>query len=268
MSPEERELIGGVFERMRSVGSIEKDREAETFINSSVRQIPDSAYMLVQSVLVQEQALQRADDRIRDLEDQLNQMSADLEAARKSGASSSGGSFLGGLFGGSKPAPTPPAASPWGSSVPSTGRQTTGFNGPAQSSQPWANQAPQQGGYNQAPIQQPQAASGGGGGFMKQAMVTATGVAGGMLVAGAIGNMMKGNSEGGSHHSSGDRGYASTEPTYQESNSNDQGGTYAQNTEPSYQDASSNDQGGGVAQDAGYDDGGSDWGGGGGDIET
>jgi uncharacterized protein len=264
MSPEERDLISGVFERMRSVGTIEKDREAETFINSSVRQIPDSAYMLVQSVLVQEQALQQADQRIRDLEDQVNQMSAELEAGRKSG-SSSGGSFLGGLFGGSKPAPAPQASSPWGSSVPSTGRRAGGFGGPAPSQQPWANQQPpQQGGFNQAPMQmqQPQAAQ--GGGFMRSAMTTAAGVAGGMLVAGAIGNMMRGNSEGGTHNTSGS---GAAEPNYQDANSNDQGGTYT--NEPAYQDASTNDQGTdpGV-QDAAFDDAGSGWDAGGGDFEA
>ena len=261
MSPEERDLINGVFERMRSVGFIDKDREAETFINTSVRQIPDSAYMLVQSVLVQEQALQQADERIRELEDQVAQLQARTPAA----APSSGG-FLGGLFGGSKPAPAPQASSPWGSSVPSTGRQSAGSSGPSQAA-PWAGQqAPQQGGYNQAPMQPQAAQRSGGGGFMKQAAATAAGVAGGMLVAGAIGNMMKGNSEGGTHRTSGDAG--ASEPTYQDANSNDQGGTYVQSNEPTYQDASNNDQGTDGTQDAGFDDGGSDWGSGGGDIET
>ena len=52
MTPEERELIAGLFERMRSMGAIDKDREAEDFIARSTRQVPDAAYMLVQSVLV------------------------------------------------------------------------------------------------------------------------------------------------------------------------------------------------------------------------
>lgn len=121
---------------------------------------------------------------------------------------------------------------------------------------------------------------------MKSAMTTAAGVAGGMLVAGAIGNMMKGHGEGGTHNTSGDGSLGSqpyqdansndqggtytqsTEPTYQDANSNDQGGNYAPTTETAYQDASNNDQGTGGTEDAGFDDGGSDWGSGGGDIET
>ena len=58
MTPEERQLIAGLFDRMRSYGAPEKDREAEALINQSVRANPDAPYMLVQSVLVQEQALQ------------------------------------------------------------------------------------------------------------------------------------------------------------------------------------------------------------------
>ena len=98
---------------------------------------------------------------------------------------------------------------------------------------------------------------------MKSAMTTAAGVAGGMLVAGAIGNMMRGQGESGAHNTSGNTG---SEPNYQEANSNDQGGTYT--NEPTYQDASSNDQGTPGTEDAVHDDGGSDWGSGGGDIET
>ena len=51
MTPDERQLIKGLFDRMRGFGPVEKDRDAEALINDSVRQIPDATYMLVQSVL-------------------------------------------------------------------------------------------------------------------------------------------------------------------------------------------------------------------------
>ena len=54
MTPEERQLIADLFDRMRQYGSPEKDRDAEALINQQVRAIPDATYMLVQSVLVQE----------------------------------------------------------------------------------------------------------------------------------------------------------------------------------------------------------------------
>ena len=97
MTPDERNMIMGLFDRMRSYGSVQKDGEAEDVINTQVRQIPDSAYMLVQSVLVQEHALKVANDRVQQMEARIR----DLETnGAKSTGQSSGGSFLGGLFGG------------------------------------------------------------------------------------------------------------------------------------------------------------------------
>jgi len=253
MTPEERDLIGGVFERMRSVGFLEKDREAETFINQSVRQIPDSAYMLVQSVLVQEQTLQQADQRIRDLEDQVAGLEAALRDTQSKSGPSAGGGFLGGLFGGGSKPSAPPMA-----------RQSAGFGGSVPASSPWGRQAAPAPQYQQPPMQgqAPQQAS--GGGFMKTAMMTAAGVAGGMLVANSINNMMNGKNSSGTESVGNDR--LGMEPQYQDASNNDQGGSYESNP---YQDASSNDQGtGGDVQDAGYQDdsGGGGWGGG--DVET
>jgi len=51
MTPEERQLISGLFERMRSYGAPDKDRDAEALIAREVRANPDATYMLVQSVL-------------------------------------------------------------------------------------------------------------------------------------------------------------------------------------------------------------------------
>ena len=124
MTPDERDMLMGLFDRMRAHGAIDKDSQAETLIFQEVRKIPDSAYMLVQSVLVQEQALEGAQAQIEQLQARVQE----LEAAGRASEQSSGGGFLGGMFGGKKAAPSRPA-SPWGdapasvpSSVPS-GRQ-------------------------------------------------------------------------------------------------------------------------------------------------
>ncbi len=182
MTPDERNMITGLFDRMRAQGAIPKEYEAEQLINQQVRQIPDSAYMLVQSVLVGEQTLNATAERIQQLEARIRELEA-------KGAQSSGGSFLGGLFGGgSSRASTSvpvsrsatPANSPWGNAGSNAGYQGGG--------QPQYGQPPmQQGGYAQPP---PARA---GGGFMAQAMTTAAGVAGGMLAANAISNMMGGH---------------------------------------------------------------------------
>ena len=87
MTPEERQLIAGLFDRMRSYGLPDKDREAETLISQSVRANPDAPYMLVQSVLVQEQALQAANDRVTQLEDELRELRGDARAPARWAAS-------------------------------------------------------------------------------------------------------------------------------------------------------------------------------------
>jgi uncharacterized protein len=178
MTPEERQLVTGLFDRMRNYSLTETDAEAEALIHERVRAVPDAPYMLVQSVLVQEQALEQAESRIKALEEQVRALESQQRPAGT-------GSFLGGLFG-SRPA----AESSRGPSVPLVGSRATppvyAGGQPAQPG-PFGAQPP--------PPAQPgvfpgQAAASGGGGFLRTAMATATGVAGGMLVAGAIRNLM------------------------------------------------------------------------------
>jgi hypothetical protein len=172
MTPEERQLITGLFDRMRSFGAPEKDREAEALIAQSLRGNADAPYMLVQSVLVQEQALQAANSRVQDLEDQLRAMDGGGEPRP-----SRSGSFLGGRWGGQR------GEEPR-SSVPQVGSRAT--PSAYETRTPWSQGAPQ------PQAQQPAPAASSGGGFMKSALATAAGVAGGMLLADSIRNMMSG----------------------------------------------------------------------------
>lgn len=244
MSPEERQMITGLFDRMRQQGQVDKDRDAEALIRDTVRQMPDAPYMMVQTVLVQEMALQNAQGQIEQLEDRVRALEA--QAARPQPQQSS--SFLGGLFGGSRPQASVPAPS-----VPAAGRQSGGFGAaPARAGSPWGNTAggmPQQQGYG-APMQggMPMQQQSAGGGFMRTAMATAAGVAGGMLAANAISSMMKGDQAHASP-AAGQRPAAAdgNDPagTYssQQDDGNDPAGTYQSEAEPE--------------QSAGYDDGGS-----------
>jgi uncharacterized protein len=171
MTPEERQLIAGLFDRMRSFGSPEKDREAEMMINQSIRGTPDAPYMLVQSVLVQEHALQESANRIQELENQVRSLQ-DAGQPRQPGL----GSFLGGMLGGSRSASVPSAGS-----VPQAGLR----NAPStyEERRPWSQSpSPQQAGP----------APSASGGFLRSAMTTAVGMAGGMLAAGAIRDMLGG----------------------------------------------------------------------------
>lgn len=203
MNAEERQLITDLFERLRSVGQIEKDRDAESLIISCARQNPDAGYLLVQNVLVQEHLVQQQQQELESMRARIDELEAAV--ARQQPAQrtqpSGGGGFLGGMFGG-RPA-APPA-----SSVPAS----RGAPSYTQSTSPWGNRgpaAPQPSQPTYQPAPQQQAAPAAGGGFMRSAMATAAGVAGGMLAANAISNMMKGSSPSGhspAHASGGDLG--------------------------------------------------------------
>lgn len=236
MNGEERQLISGLFDRMRGVGAVEKDRDAEALINQSVRQIPDAPYMLVQSVLVQEQALQQAGERIEELEERVRQL--EQMSARPAQPQASGG-FLGGLFGGGAQRPGASSAPPMrGGSVPSFGGgQGRPMGAPAGGA--WGN-AP---GYNAAPQQMQQPA--GGGGFMRSAMTTAAGVAGGMLVAGAISNMMKGDTANAAGAQTASNDASAAQPAAQDAGYSDA------DNDPGTVDAA--DEGGGWGGDDGGD---------------
>jgi uncharacterized protein len=163
MTPEESQLIAGLFERMRNLGVTAKDKDAEALINRSVQAFQDAPYMLVQSVLVQEHALQQAGTRIQELEEKLRTTQRDQQEQPSS--------FLGGLFGGGRAAPERRSDS----GVPEVGTKTT----PA--------------GYGSAsPWSQGQSGLPSSSGFLRSAMSTAAGVAGGMLAAGAIRDLLGG----------------------------------------------------------------------------
>jgi uncharacterized protein len=171
MTPDERQLITGLFDRMRGRGPVEKDRDAEALINQTVRQMPDASYMLVQSVLVQDHALQQADQRIRELQEQVQRLDAEAAQGRDAG-----GSFLGGLFG--WPKSQAQAQSTARGSVPITGRPASVGGEPMGAPPPSTGPQPS--------AAQPSA----GGEFLKSAMATAAGVAGGMLLANSIRGIM------------------------------------------------------------------------------
>ncbi len=53
MSPEERQLLIGLFDRVRGAAANPRDREAEALIDDAVRAQPYAPYLLAQTVLVQ-----------------------------------------------------------------------------------------------------------------------------------------------------------------------------------------------------------------------
>ena len=164
MTSEERDLITGLFNRLRAADTGSKDQEAEQLIGQLTGGQPGAPYRLVQTLLVQEHALNNATVRIQQLEKQV----ADAQKAPAQPGQSGG--FLSGLFGHS----AAPAA-PQGGSIP-----------PQQLPQ----QSPQ---YVQQPPPYPSTvgmAPSAGGGFLRGALQTAAGVAGGSLIAQGIESLM------------------------------------------------------------------------------
>lgn len=178
MTPEERTLITGLFDRLRNVNPGQKDREAEQLIQQSTAAQPDSPYLLVQTLLVQEHALNNAQVRIQQLEKE-----AAAAQQGQSGGQSGGGGFLSGLFGhhdALKPAVSQPAqaqAQPQGAIPPQQLPQNPAY---AQSAPPYPSTV------GMAPSA--------GGGFLRSALTTAAGVAGGAVLFQGIENLLGHNS--------------------------------------------------------------------------
>jgi hypothetical protein len=175
MTPQERNLVTELFERLARLEDAPRDPEAARLIMDGLRQAPNAVYALVQTVLVQDEALKRADTRIRELEDERGGESEPPE--RPAG-------FLdnvrGALFGTPEPRP---GAAPAGS-VPSVRPREPGMDRTAgmPGAQPMYEPAP-------AP----------GGSFLGTAAATAAGMIGGSLLLGGIRSMM------GTGHASGAR---------------------------------------------------------------
>lgn len=151
MQYEERQLIDGLFQRLKQTEQQHsaRDADAERQIEEFVRQQPAAPYYMAQSILIQEAALKRLQARVQELESEL--------AAQKSKQPVSSGGFLSGLFGGAKTQSPQPESS---------------WNSPPQTMPDAARAA--------APRS---------GSFMSGALQTAAGVAGGVVLADMLTSM-------------------------------------------------------------------------------
>jgi hypothetical protein len=175
MTPEERNLINELFDRIATLENANRDPAAEQAIYDGFQRAPNAAYALVQTVLVQDEVLKRAEARIRE-----------LEAAGAPDAPPRNTSFLGSMRetlgvgeprrAGSVPSVRPGMSSAWrNAGAPSQGEPM-----PAS-------------GTMSAPVNSPPMASGGmGGSFLGTAAAAAAGVVGGSLLMGGLRSMMGG----------------------------------------------------------------------------
>ena len=181
MTPQERQLVDDLFDRLARVDGAPRDPDAVSVIGQGLQRAPNAPYALVQTVLLQDEALKRAHDRIQE-----------LEAASAPPQSQSGGfldSMRETIFGQSQPRGSVPNVRP--PDAPSRAVWNSGQVMPQAGGQ--YDQGPYgQGAYGQG-YRGP--ALGGGGSFLGTAAAAAAGVVGGSLLLNSFRSMMGGHQQ-------------------------------------------------------------------------
>ncbi|AQS86088.1 MAG: DUF2076 domain-containing protein [Acetobacter aceti] len=247
MNNQERDLISKFIARVggapqTAAGSVPStspslppiDPEADSFIAENFQKYPEARYRITQMAVVQEAALVESQNRIRELQFQLQQAQQAVQQAQQSKGSSGG--FLGGLFGGGQQRPQQAPPPGWG-----------GQQGYA----PQPQMQPMPPGFQPGMFRQ------GGSGFLGSALTTAAGVAGGMMAANALEGLFS------DHHGGGEAagGWGAPDQTVVNNYYGDSAGAGG---------AADPFAGAGTTADPGFDVGGNDggndgWGGGGDD---
>ncbi len=150
MTPEEKNMLTDFANRIAQMPAPARDAEAEELIRTKIGSRPDALYLMTQTVMVQNMALERAQQQIQELQNRTSQ-----------GQVSGSSSWLG-------------------------QSQPGGYSQPPVSQAPQYAPSPQYA----APISGGFGGGGfGGGSFLRGAAQTAAGVAAGSLAAGAIESM-------------------------------------------------------------------------------
>ena len=184
MTSQEQQMIAGLIDRVGKAELPEKDPEAEQMIQSGLGRNPDALYILSQTVLVQQYALDGATRQLADLKTQLAAAQSQNQGQAQPRHATS---FLGSIFGSHDEArPAPPPPSPAYNQQPPSPPPYTPVQG-----YPAGGVAPQ--GYAPAYGAPPAA----GGGFLRSALQTATGVAAGALAFQGVESLMHGFGGGG-----------------------------------------------------------------------
>jgi uncharacterized protein len=167
MTPQESELVNDLFDRLEKLENAPREPDADRVIAAGARRAPHGLYALVQTVLVQDEALKRANARIEELQARLDgaqepeqRASSFLASMRQAlGGQVGRGGSVPSVRGGAAPAASPPTAPP----------------------QPGFTPVPPPG-YGATPF-------GGGGSFLGTAACAAAGVIGGALLLDGIRSM-------------------------------------------------------------------------------
>jgi uncharacterized protein len=196
MTPQEQALIDELFDRLASLENNPRDPEAERAIVDGLRRAPHAAYALVQTALVQDEALRRADARIQELEaqfggEQEQHQGSFLDTMREAvlGRREPRGSVPSVRSSAPQPPPMDSSMPPWSTppgSMPPSSMPPSSMGPPPMSpmgSPPFGSSP---GYYPQMPTGP---AFGSGGSFLGTAASTAAGVIGGALLMDGIRSM-------------------------------------------------------------------------------
>ena len=194
MTPQERQLVDDLFDRLAKLENSPRDPDAERAIIDGLRRSPNAPYALVQTVLVQDEALKRANARIQELEaggqqpeepprgflDTMRSTMFGRDEPRHGSVPNArtGGLGSSGAWGAGPSTPPPPPPPGYDAPPP-----PPGYGAPPQ-------------GYGPGPQ------VGSGGSFLGTAAASAAGVIGGAMLLNGIRSMM-----GGSHGGAGPGAY-------------------------------------------------------------
>ena len=180
MTPQERQLVDDLFDRLSKLENAPRDPDAIAAISDGLRKAPGAVYALVQTTLLQDEALKRAHNRIQE-----------LEAGHAPEQAQSGGfldTMRDTLFGGSPSRGSVPNV------PPREQRPVWNSGGAMQQGQPGYGAPPYGQAYGQGQGYGAPPVGGGGGSFLGTAAAAAAGVVGGSLLLSSIRGMMGGGS--------------------------------------------------------------------------
>jgi uncharacterized protein len=201
MTPQERQMVADLFDRLASLEGGPRDPDAERAMREGLAHAPNAVYALVQTVLLQEEALKRANTRIEELEHAVNpgpaqtQSGGFLDSMRNVFAGQSRGSVPSVRTGGGQGTSGQGSSGAWGASPPPPP--------PPPGYQPQPGYPPPPGYMQGPPVGAPMMGApmmGGGGSFLGTAAATAAGVIGGSMLLNGIRNAF---GAGGSHQTFG-----------------------------------------------------------------
>ena len=182
MTPQERKLVEDLFDKLATLETQPREPDAVQTIMAGLRKAPNAPYALVQTVLLQDEALRNAAERIRELEEgQVEEPQQGgggfLDTMRDSifgGGNRGRGSVP--PVGGNRPMGAPPG---YGGGNPGAG--PAGYPGAGAGAPPQAGMPPQQQG---------------GGSFLGTAAAAAVGTIGGAMLMNSLGGMFGGKQSG------------------------------------------------------------------------